>query len=310
MRISSIRWGVIWIGLGFIFLAINFEVMDSLVFPRLFSLWPVLLIAIGVELIFRKTKLYFLALLSPLLIAAAFILAASYQTGWGWDFDKFLRGWTWSYKGENTSEIEIPLEPEIDTLEIGLDCGGIEFDIQTVQGRVFTARSTYLTRSPFAAHSTRGNTELITYEYRDRASIGFFNIGKSLFYTDIGIPAGLPVIMEISSTDKRPDIDLSDVNLVSLDLYLKSKEATLRLGDMGENMNIPIDGKTGRMIIEAPEEMGFEFTGDAEKLDKMFEDDEFTDFAEGFRSIDFEEAGLKARVAIDARIESIVIDRE
>ena len=69
MKVSSIRWGIIWIGIGLFFLAINFGVLDNLVFPALFSLWPILLIAIGVELIFRKTKFYFLALLSPLLIA-------------------------------------------------------------------------------------------------------------------------------------------------------------------------------------------------------------------------------------------------
>ncbi len=310
MRISSIRWGVIWIGVGFIFLAINFEVMDSLVFPRLFSLWPVLLIAIGVELIFRKTKLYFLALLSPLLIAAAFILAVSYQTGWGWDFDKFFRGWTWSYKGDNTSEFEMPRELGIDTLEIELDCAGIEFDIQSVSGDLFSARSSFLTRKPYAAHSIRGNTGYITYEYRDRASIGFFNIGKSLFYADIGISEKLPVKLEIITKNKRPDIDLADINLISLDLFLKSKETTLRLGELEDHLEIRIDGKTRRLTIEAPEEMGFEFTGDREKLDLILEDDGFTEFADGFKSDDFEDAKLKTRVIIKARIESIVIDRE
>ena len=310
MRVSSIRWGVIWVCVGFIFLAINFEVIDDLIFPRLFSLWPVLLIAIGVELIFRKTKLYFLALLSPLLIAAAFIAAASYQTDWGWDFDKFFSGWSWNYKGENVSDIEIPDDPEIDTLKIGLDCAGIDFAIQSVPGKMFSARSIYQNKSPYIAHSSSDNTELITFEYRDRASFGFLNIGKNLFYADFGISDQLPVRLDITSKGKRPQIDLSDIRLVSLDLHLKSEETKLWIGDLHDSLEIRIDGKTVSLYIVAPEEMGFEISGDPELLDKALLNDDFTDYSDVFRSIDFEETTLKAYIVIDARVESIDIDRE
>jgi len=310
MRISSIRWGVIWVGIGLFFLAINFEVMDSLVFPRLISLWPILLIAIGVELIFRKTRLYFLALISPLLIAAAFILAASYETGWKWDFDRFFGGWSWNYKGKMIDEVEIPFEAEVDTLDFHIDCAEIEFDILPGSDLMFSARSAYTGKSPFISHSIANRTEFISYDYRDKPGFSVLKLAGTPPHADFIINDRLPIKMNLTTEAGRPDMDFSDIRLCRLDLFLDTKETSLRLGDRMDSLILKIEGKTTKLLIIAPGNMGIEIVGDKKRLDAIIGRGNLAEFAEGFRSPDFEAKPLKTRVIVGARVKTITLRKE
>lgn len=67
MSRGSFFKGLIIILLGLILLANNFQILSWSVWYELFRLWPVILIAIGIHLIFRKGPLSFLQILSPLI---------------------------------------------------------------------------------------------------------------------------------------------------------------------------------------------------------------------------------------------------
>lgn len=309
MKISSIRWGVIWVGIGLIFLAINFEVMDSLVFPRLFSLWPVLLIAIGVELIFRRTKLYFLALLSPLLIAAAFVVAASHYTG-GWDFEKFFHGWSWTYKVEKDDSVQIPMEAGLDTLFLELDCAGIDFDVRPDPRNLFSARSTYFSTSPLVSNRTDGGRAYVKYDYRDRGRLGFLNLWGSSAYAEIRVTNSLPIKALLTTEYKRPVLNFADYPLVSLGLSVKSSEVALRLGALEDSVKVDIEGEARRVDITLPEDMGIEVIGNVARLRRSLKNVEFVETPEGFRSEGFLTDRLKARIVVAARIESISVERD
>jgi hypothetical protein len=308
MRVSSIRWGVIWIGIGLFFLAINFGTLDSLVFPRLFSLWPVLLIAVGVELIFRRTKFYFLALLSPLLIAAAFIVAASYKGGPGWDLDGFLRSWSWRYEGEKTDLVEIPLDDAIDTLDITLDCGPVEFDMKSVSDRLFSAQTRYYKKSPIISHRSESKVEFINFENREELEWSLLNIVGSGQRIDFEIPDRLPVEMSISTEADFPDLDFSDLRLTRLKSYVRSGDVTVRLGDLEDLVRAEVSGKADELAIVVPSGFGLEITGDRGRLDDALEGTDLVEFAGGYRSGDFDRARQKAIILLDARVKKVTIN--
>jgi hypothetical protein len=309
MRISSLRWGVIWIGVGLFFLAVNFEVMDSLVFPRLYSLWPVLLIAIGVELIFRRTKLYFLALLSPILIAAAFILAASHHSGLTWNFDDFFRGWSWNYEGEKTNEVDYPFEAGVDTLDIDIDCGEIDFIIKSNSEKMFSARSGFLDSSPRISRHTDGGTMYISYDYIDRSRFSIFRLTGPDLKARFAISEKIPVRATLKTESDRPEIDFSDIRLSRLNLFVRSTDTMIRLGDRESAVNIEIGGKTDRLHIEAPERIGIEVRGGIEKLGPMLLDNGFVKYADGYRSGNFSKSGKTISVQVDARVASFSVTR-
>lgn len=75
MSPSRVRWGLTLILIGGVCLAINLGNLSWWVFADLLYLWPVLLIAIGLELILRKSRLWYLSYISSALILGCFLWA-------------------------------------------------------------------------------------------------------------------------------------------------------------------------------------------------------------------------------------------
>jgi len=89
VRPSKIRTGVIFIGIGIAWLLYNLDRLDGWYFADLLRLWPVLLVAIGLEIIARHSKNPGLGYLSPVLIAGAFVFAAYGDGRWGGNWIRF-----------------------------------------------------------------------------------------------------------------------------------------------------------------------------------------------------------------------------
>ena len=81
MHAGSLNWGLIFIIIGLVALGWTTGRLPADVFLRLWDLWPVLLIAIGIQMIFSKSKLSGMAYLSSILI----ILAAAYAVAPYWE---------------------------------------------------------------------------------------------------------------------------------------------------------------------------------------------------------------------------------
>ena len=76
MTPSKLRWGLLFIVVGIMLLLCNTGHLDWDFWYEILMWWPILLIAIGLEKIFLKTKLEFISYLSPLLLVAAMIYVA------------------------------------------------------------------------------------------------------------------------------------------------------------------------------------------------------------------------------------------
>ncbi len=81
MSPSRIRWGVLLILIGGTFLAINLGYLSWWVWIDLLYLWPVLLIAIGLEMIVRKTRIEWIGYLSAVMLVGCFIWAIDQNGG-------------------------------------------------------------------------------------------------------------------------------------------------------------------------------------------------------------------------------------
>ena len=113
MSVGKFRTGVILIALGVVLLLHTTDVIDSGFWRMLLKLWPVLLIAIGLEKIFMATSnLKPLAFISPVLIVAVVIWAAvAGERGGYWIIDEDFVGWsessdiyTWTEEGSSATE--------------------------------------------------------------------------------------------------------------------------------------------------------------------------------------------------------------
>ncbi len=310
MRVSSVRWGVIWIGIGLFFLALNLELLDSLVFPRLFALWPVLLIAIGVELLFRHTRLYFLAFLSPIIIACAFIAAASATGDWGWSADRIWSRWMWRVDDRKVDTVEITGDSLVSYLDLDLECGPSNLTISPSSNRLFKATTEYYRRSPWTEHTLSGGTEKITYENREKTRLAFFGLNVAAARSDFQIADYLPVQADITAQNDRLDFDFSSLRLSRLRLDIRSDRTYLRLGELSDSVSIAIDGTADRLDIVLPRETALSITGRSPDIGRILEGVGMSSRDGAYFSGDYSSGVRKARIALDADIKSISIDRD
>jgi len=266
VKVSSIRWGIIWIGIGLFFLAINLELLDSLVFPRLFSLWPILLVAIGVELIFRRTRLYFLALLSPLLIAGAFMVAATAKGDWGWSSDEFWHRWAWRANEKKIDIADIPSDSLAQELDLRLECGPSEITIRAVSDHFFKATTEYYKRSPWVEHTLNNNIEKIEFSNREKTRLTLLGLNIAASRSDFEIADYLPIRATIKATDDQPEFDFSHFILKSLNLDIRSNKTSLYLGDRADTVDIAISGRVDRLSLQFPTNYSLRVEGDSTKL--------------------------------------------
>lgn len=309
MRVSSIRWGIIWIGIGLLFLAINFEVLDRLVFPALFSLWPVLLIAIGVELIFRKTRFYFLALLSPLLIAAAFIFAAVYAGGYSWSISEFWKDWSWTYEGKKQFSQHIPIGSDIDTVFMSIDLGDSDFDIRNTGDSVFSIQANYFKISPILTVRTEGSSSDIEYRNRDKEDASIFTLGRHISRSDFKVSDRVELALEISTDNDHPEFDFSDLNLANTTLSLDSKETRIKCTPAIEKNGIILIGKSDKIIFILPRNFGLEIRMNDFNIKRVDKTSGLVRYSNGFRTEDYQDAQQKATAILSAFVKKIEIRR-
>lgn len=308
MKISSIRWGVIWIGVGLFFLGINLQLLDTLVFPRLFSLWPILLIAIGVELIFRRTRFYFLAFISPLIIAAAFIFAAYAQGNWGWDTDRFWGRWAWQVNNKKSHDIEIPSDSAVASLDIELQCGIGDIMLKSTSGRLFAANAEYYKRSPWIEHSKTDSVEKIEYVNREKKRFAIFGVNASNIENEFFLADHVPIRAKISTEGNEADLDFSDIELTDISLASRSDATRIAIGDRIDSVNITISGQIGELEMILPDDYGLLIDGKTPRLGKLLIDSDLNQTGEKFISEDYERNRRKIIIHIDAIVGSILFD--
>ncbi|HBY99857.1 MAG TPA: hypothetical protein DEO84_00925 [candidate division Zixibacteria bacterium] len=309
MRVSSIRWGVIFIGIGLLFLAINLELLDTLVFPRLFSLWPVLLIAIGVEIIFRRTRFYFLAFLSPLIIAAAFIAAATATGDWGWKADEFWSRWVWRATEKKVDIVEIPADSAICALKLDLQCGPSDVSFEPTRDLMFKSTTEYYRRSPWVEHSATESTESIQYTNREKVRLALFGFNVTAARSEFQIANFLPLKVDITALDDEPDFDFSGLLLRDLNLDIRSNRAIVRLGDHADSIDITISGETSNLDIVLPGDLGLAISGDTPGLNALLKGSEMSPGAETYFSRDYGQAQHKVFLVLNANIKTFMIRR-
>ena len=138
MNIARIRTGVIFICCGIVLLLNTLDYVSWSVWFKILSLWPVLLIAIGIELIFKKTLLSFLALLSPIIMILA-ILGPVY-----FSYDQWTRGVSWA----KSYEWKIPLKEDIQKAKVRVEFKAGQLEISSDTLGLVKADLDYWDRKP------------------------------------------------------------------------------------------------------------------------------------------------------------------
>jgi len=224
MAVGRIRTGVILILIGGILLLNTTGVLDVGVWESIAVLWPLLLIAIGIEKIFMATEnLKPMAMLSPLIIVATVAYAVFGTPGnvaFSDNDDDF---------SNSSSDWSVSTDPSVTAMDIYMDFGGGRLKVRggADTDKMFEGQFYHRGRRPEVSSQEDGETMHVTLKRRSK-SIGLGQRDRERWIVKLN--ETVPVDMKLDAGGAQVRLDLADIVLKHLDLETGAADVDLILG--------------------------------------------------------------------------------
>ena len=288
---QSVVGPVLLIGLGIIFLLNNLGLLSWHSWGTLLRLWPVLLIAWGIELIFGDDSIW------GQLIAAALIVVALVGAVW-------LTAAPSRFGAEQTLEISHPLD----------DAARATIRLERGAGRVIVDAlkdSTDLVAG--TAYHLKGET--IREEYDKVGGEAIFSLTSQNLFAQFTPQSSASPAWELS-LNPRPDLtlnaglgvgefsfDLGDLNLEEVVIDFAVGSTTVTLPESGD-YTLDVNGAIGQIVIEIPRGAAVRIEADTAIVGRDFPAS-YREEGDAYVSPGYDEAESYAEVTVDLAIGSV-----
>ena len=239
-RRVSLVGPVILIGLGVVFLLNNMGVLAWSVWEVIFRLWPILLIALGLEIILSRLSawgsLLALVLTVVILAGALWLIGPDIGTGQavaGEEVRQALGGAT---------RAEVVIEPGIGALYIE----ALPESANLVEGVVSVGRGQSVKRH----FAVAGKTATFTLR-ADGATFGPFTGWADRWSWELGLAPEVPLELEIGLGVGLADIDLTGLTVDDLKVSMGVGRTTVILPEEGR-FYAKIEGAIGETVVVIP----------------------------------------------------------
>jgi hypothetical protein len=308
MKISSIRWGVILLGIGLLFLAINLGYLSHHVWWGLIRLWPVFLIAMGIELIFRGGQLRILAFLSPLIVAAAFAYAAFNDN----QYDSYDGHYSYRSDDYNSSRdskrYEFDREDSLKNLQVNFDFSAGEIWIGPTSRSLFRGDFEYWRDSPSCRMERDALTAKIFVESAESGGWRFLGRRHSKNDARVFIGDYLPVDLRLKTAAASVDMDLSEMIVESVRIDAGASKVDLKLGCRANEIAIKIESGASKVHLSVPSEMGLRIKMDSALSPNNFGHQGLRKISDGYESDNYSSAACKADMILDSGVSLVELD--
>jgi len=297
MTPARFRWGTILITVGVLLLLRNADVLNDNFWINLLIYSPVVLIAIGIEKIFTRTKVQFISYATSVLLFGSAMFIA-FGSGMGGSDSSFFRRTSYS------------LEPEgnVELIEADLSLGETNLTVRESGKDLVYGRFDSNTRKPKISHRFAGSTAKVEFEGLDNSFFGGVVTIDSDADSDWYVRFSEEIPLRLRCSGDRSDIhlNLSSTPLQDLELEADDAHVYLKLGDLQPLVNISIDGQDTNLKLRIPEEVGLRVIGRdygsyLDRLGMQETDGEW--ISEGFDSMP-----VKVNLDIDEALSSFSVD--
>jgi hypothetical protein len=231
------------IGLGVVFLLSNLGYISVNIWRLVLSLWPLLLVAIGLDLVVGRRNLW--ASLAGLLVLLALLAGALWLFGVGIGSGQSLEG----------ERVQRVLE-SIDSAQVNLDNGAGDVYVHAgddpdllVTGQVINP-SGMDTREEYSANQGRAVYRL----HQTGASIGIGNrVGTRTW--DLGLNKSILIDLRFNQGAGASTLELVELQIDSLDASMGVGQMRVVLPGTGDFQG-KVDGAIGQIVIEVPAGVG------------------------------------------------------
>lgn len=235
---------LILIGLGVVFLLNNLGILDWSIWEILLRLWPVLLVAAGLDLILGRLSVWGSLLALVLTLAVLVVALWLSQTGVG--VGRAARTQDIVQPLENVSQAEVVIDPGVGTIRVNASADSENL----AEGTLNLGRGEELERS----HSVEDGTGILTLRTQ-RTSFGPSAVGWTggrVWHLEL--TAEVPLHLETDLGLGQTDLDLTGLTVERLNVDHGLGQTIVVLPDEGR-FEATIQGAIGQTIVVIPESL-------------------------------------------------------
>ncbi|RKX29453.1 MAG: hypothetical protein DRP47_01810 [Candidatus Zixiibacteriota bacterium] len=253
MSPARFRWGLVLVLLGVLLLLQNANILNSNFWADLLIWFPVVLIAVGVEKIFAKSKVKFI----------------SYLTSVGLFVGGLAIAFVGSYGGEETSffnqtSFEFESDPNVQQLNVVLDLNGTDLTIRDSGPDLVYGEFDEFTRKPRIDSDIDGKVANVKLASRSGSFLGgaiHINTGDPQDWS-LRFSRDVPLELECNSSESDLHLNMSTTPLRRLKLNTDDARVYLKLGDLFPLVDIDITGEDSDLRLRIPQTVGVRILGD------------------------------------------------
>lgn len=239
----SLFWPIALIGIGVVWLLGNLGVIAPINLFAVIQLWPLLLIAIGLDLMFGRRSPAVGALIAVgTVVAAVVLLIAAPSLGLGANVDV--------KSGRFTEPVGNATAARVD---LNLSMGETAIHALADSNALIDANLNYVGEIDFSA---QGDAQK-TVRLQRRGTIGFnlwpLSLSGSQLRWDIGLTPQVPLDLRVDASSGSAVLSLRDVKLRSFEVDASSGSMTADLPAMPERYNARVHASSGALTFHLPE---------------------------------------------------------
>lgn len=239
MENNKVLGGIILIGIGLVFLLMNMDIVSGAILWNLFNLWPLILIVVGINIIFKNNRI--ISVITWILFFAVLIGYGIIKTE---DQDKRF----------SSSETNVHMD-KLEQTEIGelrLMLGGANVEVYAADGS--SLLEGHFTGWPVKRRlAYRDGKKIASIELRNEEIQ--WNRNKNNRY-QIGLNKQMIWSIDADMGAINGTIDLSDVKIDDFELNVGAGNLHLIFGDQYQQTNVDIDAGATALDISIPKNIG------------------------------------------------------
>jgi len=292
MNPARFRWGVLFILVGVLLLLNNMDRLDWWVWADILNLWPLLLIAIGVEKIFTRTRVQIVAYLSSLALAGVVIWVA-------------IGGMNaYSASGSDSGDM---LDSKINSLISRIDMKTNSLRLGGTTGHLFTTRYGSRFRAPEVDYTVDGSTGKLTIT--DRQRWRWIHFGHRLSDgLNIDLTEAVPIRLTCEGESADMRLDCRDLKLEELTVASESGRVGIMLGRAVDRTKVSLKGADADFRLTLPANCALRVEGGSADIARFLNRIGLTGSGPVFTAEGYDTLSPKIDVDLSPDISQLTID--
>lgn len=297
MTPARFRWGMFLILFGLLLMFWNLGYLNSNWTLQLVYWFPLLLIAIGVEKIFTRSKFQFISYVTTVaLVVGGLYIAFASSSG----------GVNTSFFSDTTYEKEF--DPSVTEVSATVDIGDGHLRIRDATDELVYGKFAQFTPKPKIDYTVNGSVAQVEF----RRNTSNLLAGGIEIKTDeiddwmLKFSELIPLSLECHGDKANIHLSLSTTPLKRLNLDAADSEVYVKIGDMQPVVELRLLGADAEVRLRVPREAGLRVHGQG--YDALLEQIGLVKVNDVHQSEDYEAGTPKIDVDLDDRLRSLSID--